>query len=549
MSKKKPAKSRTAPDAALEQRRWVILYFAMAIVMPVLYVLVTGHVWEDFLITFRHSKNLVDGNGLVFNPGQRVQGFTSVLNVMLPALFYAVCGHSMEAALNLYRAVCLGVYVWGGFELLKLLLRNPGIDRYSPLVFILLYTTSAKMVSFTMNGQEAAFMIGFLSVGMASAFEGMGKCWRMLAVSWTGLLYTRPDAPLYVAALAVVGLIFATENKKEALLGIARAAGVAAILFLPWFLWAWNYYGNPFPNTMLAKSELRHDQLLDPAGLLRSVMEIFPLISAWVFDPIYASVGGWPRSALDSYDLICSIVCVGYWMIPSSDRLGRMASLLFTLCTLHLSLISVSSSARPWYLPAAEVIGTFVLARAVVEMMRRIPGLDKPPYTSARVVQAGIVACSTLLMLGEVVEIRIQQREIEDNGRMQIGLYLHQVMKPDQRAYMEPIGYIGYYSDRFILDWPGLVTPEIVKLHHAGLDQGQIVGALKPEWLVLRPSEIGPVQKLPGGVWDDYVEVKPFDANARLDQYGYIPGEGFLRGDAVFYVFCRKDVIPAAVVP
>ena len=57
-------------------------------------MLVTGHVWEDFLITFRFSKNLVEGNGLVFNPGERVQGFTSALNVMVPAIFYAISGKS-----------------------------------------------------------------------------------------------------------------------------------------------------------------------------------------------------------------------------------------------------------------------------------------------------------------------------------------------------------------------------------------------------------------------------------------------------------------------
>src|ERR1043165_8836792 len=49
----------------------------------------TRHVWEDFFITYRHSENLVNKLGLVYQAGERVHGFTSPLNVLVPALFLA----------------------------------------------------------------------------------------------------------------------------------------------------------------------------------------------------------------------------------------------------------------------------------------------------------------------------------------------------------------------------------------------------------------------------------------------------------------------------
>jgi len=52
----------------------------------------THFVWEDFLITFRFSENLVAGRGLVYNAGERVFGFTSPLNAVLPALFKGLLG-------------------------------------------------------------------------------------------------------------------------------------------------------------------------------------------------------------------------------------------------------------------------------------------------------------------------------------------------------------------------------------------------------------------------------------------------------------------------
>lgn len=36
-------------------------------------------VQEDAFISFRYARNLVDGHGLVFNPGERVEGYTNFL--------------------------------------------------------------------------------------------------------------------------------------------------------------------------------------------------------------------------------------------------------------------------------------------------------------------------------------------------------------------------------------------------------------------------------------------------------------------------------------
>ena len=49
----------------------------------------TNHVWEDYYITYRSSKNLATGHGLVFNHGDRLHTFTSPLGVLLPIVALA----------------------------------------------------------------------------------------------------------------------------------------------------------------------------------------------------------------------------------------------------------------------------------------------------------------------------------------------------------------------------------------------------------------------------------------------------------------------------
>ncbi|MGA3285463.1 MAG: hypothetical protein ABSD57_13530, partial [Verrucomicrobiota bacterium] len=56
----------------------------------------TQHVWEDYWITFRASRNLVTGHGLVFTPGERLHTFTSPLGVLLPAAFCWLTGNQSD---------------------------------------------------------------------------------------------------------------------------------------------------------------------------------------------------------------------------------------------------------------------------------------------------------------------------------------------------------------------------------------------------------------------------------------------------------------------
>lgn len=50
-----------------------------------IHVLSFNFISDDAFIALRYVRNLIDGHGLVFNPGDRVEGFTSPLWIMLLA--------------------------------------------------------------------------------------------------------------------------------------------------------------------------------------------------------------------------------------------------------------------------------------------------------------------------------------------------------------------------------------------------------------------------------------------------------------------------------
>jgi hypothetical protein len=146
--------------------RILILFSCLFIAVPLAYSLYTGHMWEDFFITFKYSKNLCEGNGLVYEKGEKVHGFTSPAGTLLPAFCYLVTGaDSFEKAIWLFRILfCIPAFAAAGVFVLSVFLKDNTIHKLTPAVFAgLLFIAEAKSVMFSVNGMETALMLFFLS--------------------------------------------------------------------------------------------------------------------------------------------------------------------------------------------------------------------------------------------------------------------------------------------------------------------------------------------------------------------------------------------------
>ena len=147
-------------------------------------------------------------------------------------------------------------------------------------------------------------------------------------------------------------------------------------------------------------------------------------------------------------------------------------------------------------------------------------------------------------MVCSAYQLRVQQREIEEGTRKQIGLWLRQhASSPADTVFLEPLGYIGFFSQLKMLDTPGLCAREVIaaekKLKTTRL--AKVIPELQPDWLVLRPAEADPIRKeAPGLLKEDFSEVKVFDASDRVASYHWLPGRGYLLFDQKFIVFRRN---------
>jgi hypothetical protein len=109
-------------------------------------------------------------------------------------------------------------------------------------------------------------------------------------------------------------------------------------------------------------------------------------------------------------------------------------------------------------------------------------------------------------------------------------------------VFLECVGYIGYYSQLKMYDFPGMTSPEMVAarrtLHSDGC--GLLIAYLHPDWLVLRPDEIN-LLSVDQTLWLElnYKPVKVFDVSQAVAAAN-IEGRNILGTDKTFVVFHRK---------
>ena len=139
-------------------------------------------------------------------------------------------------------------------------------------------------------------------------------------------------------------------------------------------------------------------------------------------------------------------------------------------------------------------------------------------------------------------EMKAQQAIIEDGLRRKIGEWLHENASPGDTVFMEPLGYIGYFSGLRTYDFPGLSSPKVVEaISRLGLDYAPLIRELKPTWLVLRPREMAAIHNVnPMLLQWDYAPVQTFDRRAAVKQLD-VHGLGYIEYDAAFMVFKRRQ--------
>ncbi|HEX6886250.1 MAG TPA: hypothetical protein VF530_22945 [Planctomycetota bacterium] len=209
----------------------------------------TWSLGDDAFISFRYAANLADGLGLVWNAGERVEGYTNFLWVLLLAGGLAL-GLAPETLANVVGVGC-------GVLLLVALFRFAARGRGAlvPWLAVGVLVASRSFAAWCTGGLETMLFALLVFLGFARLLAPGELAPR--AAAGGGLLFaaaalTRPEGALF-------GLLAGAWLLLEVLRG-RRAPRTALVWLAPFvlvvaghFLWRRAYYGAWLPNTFHAK--------------------------------------------------------------------------------------------------------------------------------------------------------------------------------------------------------------------------------------------------------------------------------------------------------
>jgi hypothetical protein len=282
--------------------------------LAVAFALFAAHSWlyrtfviDDAYITFRFVQQWINGNGLLFNIGERVEGYSNFLWIVLLAPFAAL-GVDLEVAAKILGVTCSAVTLWMTWRAAT----HMGLPGFAPL----LMAAMAPFAAWTMGGLETV-LFSALVVTSAYLFVREEERWATQgrASAWSGFAFallalTRPEGLLF-GGVAVLLRLWTLWQRRQ---WPARHDWLRGFLLLVivggYFLWRFSYYGYWLPNTVYAKQMGGH-----PRGLVEGVYYLYETLVA---------LGGFALLALPAAALIGGKrlgVAEHYWLSASGALL------------------------------------------------------------------------------------------------------------------------------------------------------------------------------------------------------------------------------------
>jgi arabinofuranosyltransferase len=433
-------------EVAGRDNRFMVYASTLAVVAGLCHALAYAWPFEDLYITLRYARNLIEGIGLRFNPGETVDGFTSIGWVMVTAALGAL-GAAMDTAAQLASLACgLALVAWA----VVAARRWSGEPAAIAAAAGLFVAANGTFAYYAMSGMETtAFALAVL--GAIACLRGDGP---RAAIASGGVLAAaallRPEGMGYTAVL-LAALAFDRTGRRQ----VPLVAASFLALFGPYFVWHWVHFGHPLPNTYYAKASVS-------GGLIVNGVEY---VEAYLTTHL-----GWLVLAAAALTLARRF----------AERWVRLCAA--AVLAAGTNAVVVGGDTFPFFrflLPAMAPAG-ILAAVALGDLLRWLRS-----RTRAAPVLAGVATCALLVWTagaalvprvailsskpGSLRQATVTARTLNEDYFL-VGAWLRETFPPDTLVAVNAAGIVPYVSRRPALDMLGLNDAHIA---HAPIPLGR----------------------------------------------------------------------------
>jgi len=427
---------------------WRLFFVAVLVVGAALraWLYLATH-WSvgDALICFRFGDQFAAGHGLVYNPGQRLSSNTTALYTLLLGLGGSA-GISIPLFARVLGIVCDVATLLMMQHLVKTAgcLRSPALRYGLPLAIYLF----PLLAMYAVSGMETPLYVALTFFLLVRTLKGQDWLYYLAAAL---VLFCRPDG---VIAIAATGAYLTLQARKIPW----RVALLLAAIGLAYALANYLYYGSVFPYSVKLKAFFYHN----------TRYENFHFIATRFFRRDWV---------LAVWLVLAAVTAIRLRRTPVVVLLGVTTAALFCY------LIFVAPGLRSYYVVSAVYVSSLLVGMGVCSWLETNLAKVFLPATIA-----GAAAYVAVVVVGgRIVFVELQNARAEEKvTKEDVGLWLKENTPENARVFVTALE-VGYYAHRYMLDSPGLATPEVLNAIKANprLDLFDQANLVKADYLVI----------------------------------------------------------------
>lgn len=425
----------------------IIVFIVLAPIVLAVVRISPFHFIDDAYITFRYAENLAQGHGLVFNIGERVEGYSSTVHLLLLAALAKVTGWAPTGAMLISILAFVGVLsLFVGFVLRFC---DDNFKRPLPVLafaFLLLHPSN---IGYAESGMETslATLLLLAATWIVAAAAEKERAVVLPAVAGLAAVVAALTRPEMIALAAPYTLwLFASRPGGRWRRAVPFAATVA-VGFGAFLLWRHAYFGEWQPNTYYAKTAGAGLSLI-PAGLLYlfhfANATIVPYLLAGVVLAVWRLKARPPAWWWGILGVVATHTAAVVYVGGDHFPLGR-----FLVPVMPLALALLVQGARE-VRQAANAANPALAARC----------LNPAAWVAVVLLLPLTVGLGMFYRNGGVNFIRNGAQAV---SWCEIGRAMAENSPPDTTVALIPIGAFGYCSKLPIVDLVGLTDKTIAR--------------------------------------------------------------------------------------
>jgi hypothetical protein len=245
-----PERRGISAACALTVAGWVVALLVLVVNSAYYFPLSTD---DDPYISYRYAWNLLNGDGLAWNPGERFQGYSNFLWVILNAAVSGLAGGFLNASrvISALSVSAIAATAWAALR------DRPGdgsVRRLYPVLFAMLLAACSPLVRYAVTGWE---MMLFPALLMGALYRyplevrGEVRSHTSLPLA-VCMLLTRSEGPAHLLTFAVLRALMWRRGERWRRADTLWWAGAAGSLAI-YLLWQFLYFGTLATGPLYAK--------------------------------------------------------------------------------------------------------------------------------------------------------------------------------------------------------------------------------------------------------------------------------------------------------